>query len=75
LFINLVDNPNLDAMGFSPIGRVIEGMNVVDSLYSGYGQSPDQGQIGAEGNAYLARQFPLLDYIKTVKVVPAPAAR
>jgi cyclophilin family peptidyl-prolyl cis-trans isomerase len=73
LFINLVDNPNLDAMGFSPIGRVIEGMNVVDSLYGGYGDL-DQGQIATEGNAYLLRQHPLLDFIKTVTVVPAPAA-
>jgi len=68
LFINLADNPRLDAMGFSPIGRVVEGMNVVDSLYSGYGESPDQESIRTLGNAYLDRSFPKLDRIKTARV-------
>jgi peptidyl-prolyl cis-trans isomerase A (cyclophilin A) len=70
LFINLADNPRLDASGFAPFGQVISGMNVVDALYSGYGQTPDQNQIQARGNAYLQSQFPQLDYIQTARVEP-----
>ncbi len=76
LFINLVDNTRLDAMGFTPFGKVVDGMAVVDSLYGGYGEAPDQTQIGASGNAYLTAVFPKLDYIKSATVVSgaAPAA-
>lgn len=75
LFINLADNPRLDAMGFAPFGRVVDGMGVVDSIYSGYGEAPDQQQITASGNAYLERMFPKLDYIKSATIVSgAPAA-
>jgi peptidyl-prolyl cis-trans isomerase A (cyclophilin A) len=70
LFINLANNPSLDAQGFAPFGEVISGLNVVESLYSGYGQTPDQGQIQMRGNEYLQSQFPMLDYIKTAKVEP-----
>lgn len=70
LFINLADNPRLDAMGFSPFGRVVSGMSVVDSLYSGYGESPEQQFIQTLGNSYLARTFPKLDYIKSAKITP-----
>jgi peptidyl-prolyl cis-trans isomerase A (cyclophilin A) len=72
LFINLADNPRLDAMGFAPIGRVIEGMNVVDSLYSGYGEEPDQEAIRTQGNSYADRMFPKLDRIKTARVSARP---
>ncbi|HEX8725780.1 MAG TPA: peptidylprolyl isomerase [Gemmatimonadaceae bacterium] len=72
-FINLVDNTRLDAMGFPPFGRVVSGMSVVDSLYSGYGEEPDQTMIGAQGNQYLERAFPKLDYIKSAAVVGAAA--
>ncbi len=68
VFINLADNVNLDAQGFAPFGRVIEGMNVVDSIYSGYGEAPDQNLIQSQGNEYLKSQFPQLDYIKTAKI-------
>lgn len=75
LFINLVDNVNLDASGFAPIGRVVEGMEVVDRLHSGYGEGaprgpgPDQSQIVSQGNAYLTQNFPELDYIERATIV------
>jgi peptidyl-prolyl cis-trans isomerase A (cyclophilin A) len=76
LFINLADNSRLDGRGFAPFARVSEGMEVVDKLYAGYGDSPpmgyygpDQNKIEAEGNAYLERSFPRLDYVKTARVV------
>lgn len=76
LFINYGNNANLDAMGFAPIGEVIDGMAVVDSLYANYGEGapdgsgPDQGRIMAEGNTYLATGFPRLDFIRRARVVP-----
>jgi peptidyl-prolyl cis-trans isomerase A (cyclophilin A) len=71
LFINLQDNDMLDPQGFSPIGEVVEGMSVVERLYSGYADQPTgrQGEIAAEGNAFLNRTFPKLDFIRTAKVV------
>ena len=68
LFINLGDNANLDAMGFAPIGRVVSGMNAVQRIYSGYGEHPDQDIMAAQGNAYLLKEFPKLDYIKTARI-------
>jgi peptidyl-prolyl cis-trans isomerase A (cyclophilin A) len=69
VFINLKDNTRLDGMGFSPFGVVTEGMDIVKSLYSGYGdgpprgRGPNQGQIAMQGNAYLDESFPELDKI------------
>jgi cyclophilin family peptidyl-prolyl cis-trans isomerase len=70
LFINLADNSRLDREGFAPIGRVIEGMQIVDQLYPGYGEEAGGGMRGgkqeklfAEGNRYLDREFPKLDKI------------
>ena len=68
-FINFADNTGLDGQGFSPFGRVVEGMSVVDSIYAGYGEAPDQSVIAADGNAYLKREFPRLDYIKSARIV------
>jgi peptidyl-prolyl cis-trans isomerase A (cyclophilin A) len=68
IFINLGDNVNLDSQGFAPFGRVIDGMNVVDSLYSGYGEAPQQDLIQSQGNEYLKSQFPQMDYIKAAKI-------
>jgi len=56
-------------MGFEPIGRVTSGMNSVDHIYSGYGERPDQTLIGEQGNAYLIKSFPRLDYIKSARIV------
>jgi peptidyl-prolyl cis-trans isomerase A (cyclophilin A) len=69
LFINYADNLRLDALGFSPIGKVTSGMEVVDQLYADYGEDPDQPRIETEGNAYLKKEFPKLDFIKTAKIV------
>ncbi|MDZ7400362.1 MAG: peptidylprolyl isomerase [candidate division KSB1 bacterium] len=75
LFINYGDNSRLDAMGFAPVGKVIEGMEVVDQLYSGYGEGapngpgPSQQLIQQGGNDYLNKNFPKLDYIKKATIL------
>jgi len=72
VFINYGDNSNLDALGFSPFGKVIEGMDVVEKIERKYGDAPTplQGQIEAKGNAFLDERFPGLDYIKKATIVP-----
>lgn len=75
LFINLNNNAGLDAQGFSPIGKVIEGMDVVLSLYKGYGEAPDQQLVQTQGKAYLDKKFPKLDSIKSAAIVTADAAQ
>jgi homoserine O-acetyltransferase len=80
IYISLADNSRLDAQGFSPFGRVAEGMDVVDQLYSGYGENAgggvragNQGPIEEGGNAWLDREFPLLDHIIRARIVtPGP---
>lgn len=74
IFINLVDNARLDSMGFSPFAQVVEGMDVVDKLYDGYGEAPDQGMIQEQGGAYLKKNFPLMDNIKSAVILPPPGA-
>lgn len=69
LFINLNDNFTLDKQGFPPIGKVIEGMEVIDNLNYEYGQKPSQGKIHTQGNAYLKAEFPNLDYIISMEVI------
>jgi cyclophilin family peptidyl-prolyl cis-trans isomerase len=70
-FVNLGDNTqSLDPQGFSPVGKVVEGMKVVDALYQEYGEQPNQELIGQQGNAYLTANFPKLDYIKSAKILP-----
>jgi cyclophilin family peptidyl-prolyl cis-trans isomerase len=77
VYINTADNSRNDAQGFSPFGRVIDGMDVVDSLYSGYGRDSGdglragtQGPLEEGGNAYLAREYPELDYIIRARIRP-----
>ena len=77
VFINLADNRSLDAQGFAPFGKVVQGMDVAKSFYSGYGEGapmgngPDQQLIQSQGEAYLAKDFPKLDHIKSATIVPA----
>ena len=70
-FINLNDNVRLDGMGFSPFGKVIKGMDVVEKLYDGYGEQVTslQGEITTQGNAFLEKNFPKLDSIKKATIV------
>lgn len=75
LFINYKDNSGLDSQGFSPIGEVIQGMEVVDALYADYGEGapsgkgPRQDLIQTQGNRYLKAQFPRLDYVKKATII------
>jgi peptidyl-prolyl cis-trans isomerase A (cyclophilin A) len=76
LFINFGNNSRLDGMGFPPFGKVSEGMDVVDKINGEYGEGapdgrgPSQRRIQLEGNAYLKKDFPNLDYIKSATIVP-----
>jgi len=76
LFINYGDNARLDSMGFSPFGKVTDGLDVVAKINGEYGEcapqgsGPAQGRVQMEGNAYLKKDFPNLDYIKSAKILP-----
>jgi cyclophilin family peptidyl-prolyl cis-trans isomerase len=76
LFISLVDNRRLDAQGFAPLGRVVSGMNVVDRIYGGYGESAGGGMRAGkqdrmmnEGNRHLDQDFPKLDRLIRARVL------
>jgi peptidyl-prolyl cis-trans isomerase A (cyclophilin A) len=71
IFINFVDsNTSLDSQGFAPFGKILSGMDIVDSINAEYGEQPNQGSIMTQGNAYLEKSFPKLDYIKSAVIVP-----
>jgi peptidyl-prolyl cis-trans isomerase A (cyclophilin A) len=81
VFISLADNARLDSMGFAPFGEVVEGMNVVEMMYEGYGEGapggngPRQDLIESRGKVYLDQNFPKLDSIKSAGLVaPGPPA-
>ncbi|MBI4890819.1 MAG: peptidylprolyl isomerase [Acidobacteria bacterium] len=69
LFINLGNNAFLDKQGFSPFGEVVEGMGVIDQVFAGYGEQPNQGHIRMQGAAYLDKSFPKLDGIIKASVI------
>jgi peptidyl-prolyl cis-trans isomerase A (cyclophilin A) len=89
VFINFKDNDFLNVQpGFAPFGKVVSGMDVVDKIYTGYGeQGPNQQRAQMEGNTYMTKEFPKLDYTKTATIegdaaaapsapkAPAPAAK
>jgi peptidyl-prolyl cis-trans isomerase A (cyclophilin A) len=74
VFINFGDNARLDGMGFASFGQVSTGMNVVDQLYADYGEGapsgrgPNQGRMQSEGNAYLTKDFPNLDFVRKATI-------
>lgn len=76
LFINFGDNSRLDGMGFAPFGKVTDGMDVVDKINGEYGEGaprgrgPDQNRVQSQGNEYLKKEFPNLDYLKSVTIRP-----
>ena len=77
VFINLRDNPELDSLHFVPIGRVVQGMEVVDSLFSAYGEFPAADEplghpkrLFGESNKYLDTVFPKLDRIAKITIRP-----
>lgn len=76
LFINETNNGNLDGMGFAPFGEIVgDGLAVIKALYGGYGEGyphgtgPNQSNLKRQGNAYLAKSYPELDYIKSAVIV------
>ena len=75
IFINFGDNSRLDPMGFSPFGQVVEGMEVVDQIYSGYGNTQPNGtgpyppSIHTRGNEYLDEEYPNLDFVTRATIV------
>jgi len=72
IFINYNDNSRLDADGFAPFGQVVTGMEVVDKLYAPPDDAqPDQRRILREGNEYLGKEFPQLDFVKKATIIPA----
>ena len=74
VFINFGDNSRLDQSGFSPFGRVLSGMNVVEAINAEYGEGapngrgPNQSRIQSEGNTYLSKDFPRMDFIKKATI-------
>lgn len=81
IYINLSDNLPLDAQGFAPFARVSKGMDVLEKLYSGYGETAGGGMRGGKqapvvegGNDYLAQNFPKLDYIIRATVLSSPGS-
>lgn len=79
VYVNLVDNRQLDAQGFAPFGVVVQGMPAVEAWYGGYGENAGgglraglQGPIEREGAAWLDREFPLLDRIIRARIVARP---
>ena len=73
MFINLGDNSALDKMGFTPFGRIVEGIEIADEINTEYGENPRrenvQGKFKAEGNDYIRERFPNLDFIESISLL------
>ena len=76
VFINLADNAALDEQGFVPFGKIVNGIEVIDKIYSGYGEMRPEGKdidparVEEETNEYLVQRFSRMDYIKRARLVP-----
>jgi peptidyl-prolyl cis-trans isomerase A (cyclophilin A) len=76
VFINLADNVMLDEQSFVPFGKIVEGMDVPDKFYGGYGELRPEGKnidgnrVEEETNEYLIQRFPKMDYIRRARFVP-----
>jgi len=76
VFINLADNAALDEQGFVPFGKIVDGIEVIDKIYSGYGEMRPEGKdidparVEEETNEYLVQRFSRMDYIKRARLVP-----
>jgi peptidyl-prolyl cis-trans isomerase A (cyclophilin A) len=68
VFVNFKDNSFLDGQGFTPFGQVVSGMEIVEKISSQYGEKPNQGTIQTQGNAYLNKEFPKLDFVKKATI-------
>lgn len=75
VFINFKDNSFLDKQGFAPFGEVVSGMEAVDKINAEYKEQPKQELIQRQGNAYLTKQFPRLDYVKKGTIQQPAASR
>jgi peptidyl-prolyl cis-trans isomerase A (cyclophilin A) len=74
VFINFKDNAGLDKQGFAPFGEVVSGMEAVDKINAEYKEQPDQQIIQRQGNAYLTKSFPRLDYVRKATIQKPPAS-
>ena len=74
VFINFKDNAGLDKQGFAPFGEVVSGMEAVDKINAEYKEQPDQQLIQRQGNAYLTKSFPRLDYVRKATIQKPPAS-
>jgi peptidyl-prolyl cis-trans isomerase A (cyclophilin A) len=68
IFVNYKDNSFLDSQRFAPFGQVISGMDAVEKINSESGEKPNQGMIQSQGNVYLKKDFPKLDYVKKATI-------
>lgn len=74
LFFNINDNAYLDKEGFAPIGRIIEGVELLDKVSTEYGDKPNQGKGNKLGNEYFKNDFPGLTFMESVRVIPTTSA-